>query len=324
MRRSLRSLRRLALAAALLLPAPLGAAAEGIEPVALKHHAVIHGDIVRLGDLFEGLGGRATTAVARAPAPGRQVELDARWLSALARSHEIAWRPQTRFDRIMVERASLTIPAEQIRDALLVELTDRMPEADFEISLDNPALRLVLPLEAEGSLAVNGLVYHQASGRFRAQLVSPAQGTPQLRRGVSGRALRMAEVPVLRRRVAPGEAIGEDDVGWLRIRHDRSRRGIVRDIESLTGKSPRRPISVDQPVRLSDLREPVVVAKNNLVVIRLKTDRMTLTAQGRALEDGSAGAGIRVMNTKSNTVINATVVQAGLVEVVAATQVASQ
>ena len=324
MRRMIRRQLYLALAVGLLALAPLIAAANGPVPVALKHHAVIHGDVVRLGDLFEGLAAEADIAVARSPKPGVQVELDARWLAALARGHDIAWRPQSRFDRIQVERASLTISSEQIRDSILMALADQAPEADFEIALDNPAMQLMLPAEAEGSLAVRGLVYHAASGRFRAQLVSPAGGSPVLRSGVSGRAVKMKEIPVLRRRVATGEAITEGDIAWKRIRHDRSQRAIVHELDDLLGKSPRRPISVDQPVRLSDLREPIVVAKNSLVVIRLVTDRMTLTAQGRALEDGSKGAGIRVVNTKSNTVINATVAQAGLVEVVAATQVAAQ
>ena len=324
MRLSARTLSRLILVTALLALAPIAAAAPAAAPVVLKHHAVIHGDIVRLGDLFEGLEREAEIAVARSPAPGSRVELNARWLAALARHHDLAWRPQSRFDRILVERASLTISAEQIRDTLLAALSEQAPDADFEIAMDNPSLRLLLPAEAEASLAIRGLVYHAASGRFRGQLVSPAEGQPIIRSGLSGRAVRMAEIPVLSRRVAPGEAIASEDIGWLRIRHDRSQRGIARDFESLVGKSPRRPISVDQPVRMGDLREPVIVAKKSLVVIRLTTDRMTLTAQGRALEDGSKGDGIRVMNTKSNTVINATVVDSGLVEVVAATQVAAQ
>ena len=324
MKRPFRLARRLALAAALMLPVPMAAAADSLGPVTLKAHATVQGDIVHLGDLFEGLGAKSGTAVARAPSLGSPVELDARWLAALARGHDLAWRPQSRFDRIVVERASLTLPTEQIGDALLAALADQLPDADLEIKLDNPTMRLLLPAESEPSLAVRGLVYHPASGRFRAQLVAPADGQPRVRSAVSGRALQMAEIPVLRQSVDPGQPIRPQDVDWLRVRQDRSQRGIVRDIDGLVGKSPRRPLSVGQPIRQADLRDPVVVAKKSLVVIRLTTDRMTLTAQGRALEDGSQGAAIRVMNTKSNTVINATVVRPGLVDVIAASQVASQ
>ena len=71
-------------------------------------------------------------------------------------------------------------------------------------------------------------------------------------------------------------------------------------------------------VRTTDLQTPVVVGKNSLVTIRLETNRMQLSVQGRALEDGAAGDVVRVMNTKSNSVVNAVVVDTGSVVVVPA------
>ena len=125
----------------------------------------------------------------------------------------------------------------------------------------------------------------------------------------------MVQVPVLSRQVAPGETIGRQDIGWSRVRADRLARNVVASAEDLIGMSPRRPVGVAQPVRSDELRTPVVVAKNSLVVVKLRTDRMLLTAQARALENGAQGELIRVMNTKSNTVINAMVVDSGTVQV---------
>ncbi|RMD62393.1 MAG: flagella basal body P-ring formation protein FlgA, partial [Alphaproteobacteria bacterium] len=75
-------------------------------------------------------------------------------------------------------------------------------------------------------------------------------------------------------------------------------------------------------VLASDLREPVVVAKNSLVTIRLETPRMVLSAQGRAIEAGGSGDVIRVMNTASNKIIHARVVNAGLVRIEPAPRIA--
>ena len=303
----------LLLAVALLL-APAALAAE-TGAVTLKARAVIQDDVVRLGDLFDGLGAKAATAVARSPAPGNEVELDARWLAALARSYGLDWRPGSRFERILVERASRIIESERIHDELLLHLSAESPRSDFELALDNPALRIVLPADADASLGVQNLVYNPSSGRFRAQLVVPAEGQTLSRTAVSGRVNEMIQVPVLVQPVSPGDEIRPQDVDWQRMRADRGHRGLAHEIAGIVGKSPRRPISIGVPIRLSDLREPVVVAKNSLVVIRLVVPSMSLTAQGRALEDGATGAAIRVMNTQSSTVINATVVQPGLVEV---------
>lgn len=309
----------LAVFALLLASGPVWAksAAEETPPpaITLKSVAVIEGDVVRLGDLFHGLGAEAETAVARAPSPGSRVELSSRWLAALALGHGVPWRPSSALDRVLVERASHTIGSAQVEDLILGALSERGLDGQVALLLDNPGLRMQLPAEIEPSLAITGLSYDPGSGRFNARIVAPATGAPHALTSVTGRAVVMTDVPVLQRPVEPGEMIRAEDVGWVSQRADRLGRNIVLDAQSVVGKSPRRPINLDQPIRSGDLREPVTVKKNSLVTIALRTKRMVLTAQGRALEDGASGSVIRVMNTKSNTVINAVVADSGLVEV---------
>ena len=76
-------------------------------------------------------------------------------------------------------------------------------------------------------------------------------------------------------------------------------------------RSPR----AGRPVRLGELRAPVLVARNSLVTIHLQSRWMRLTVQGRALEDGAIGQVIRVKNTKSNTVLHAEVAGPSVVAV---------
>jgi len=149
--------------------------------------------------------------------------------------------------------------------------------------------------------------------------VAPAEGTPLARATISGRAVEMTDIPVLGRRLEPGEVIAHNDVEWISVRADRVGRNTISDPERLLGKSPRRPIRAGEAVLSADLREPVLVEKNSIVTIRLQHPRMELTAQGRALDQGSAGDTIRVMNTKSKTVVNAEVAESGDVMVFAAT-----
>src|SRR3546814_18630578 len=68
--------------------------------------------------------------------------------------------------------------------------------------------------------------------------------------------------------------------------------------------SPRRPIRAQDVIRTTDLETPVMVTKNSMVIIRLQTDRMQLTVQGRALDDGAEGDVVRVMNSQSNNVVS--------------------
>ena len=283
--------------------------------IVLRKAVVLEGPVVRLGDLFDGLGEDAAREIARAPAPGRQVELDARWLAAVARGYGVAWKPSSAFDSMVVSRASQVVDGERIRSAVLDAMAARGLTGDIEVELDNPSLSLHLPLEAAPSLTLTGLRIDRASGRFSGTVAAPAEGPVLARATVTGSVLRMTEVPVLNRRLVPGEVIGAADVAWRRLRADRIASNVVVDPSKIIGMSPRRAIRPDEVIRATNLREPVMVPKNSLVIVMLETDRMVLTAQGRALQDGASGDVIRVMNTKSNTVINGIVSQAGTVRV---------
>lgn len=308
------------LVAASLGAAPLGAAAtKGEVPVLLKAQVVLDDAVVRLGDLFEGAGELGDTVVARAPEPGREVQVNARWLLALAQAYGLAWQPASRFETTVVARASNVIDSRRIEREMRAALARRGVEGNIALVLDNPAIRFNLPTSVTPTLAVDGLAYDPDRGRFTAYVVAPATGTPLARATVTGRAIRMTDVPVPTRRVAPGEVIGRSLIQWVSMRVDRISRGAVTDADRILGKSPRRPLRAGDPILAADLREPIMVAKNSLVTITLNTERMALTAQGRALDNGARNDVIRVINTKSNTVINAIVAAANHVRVLPST-----
>ncbi len=284
--------------------------------VLLKTKVVIDGPVVHLGDLFDGLGANAATPVARAPAPGKRVEVNARWLLTVARAYGVPWQPGSRLEGSVIERASIVIGTQRIEAATHDALRQRGIDGRLSVVLDNPVTRIHLPTDAEPSLLVAGLTHNPETGRFTAHLIAPAEGTPLVRITISGHAIEMIEVPVLRRRMMPGEVIRETDIIWQDMRADRIARNVLLDPIHLVGKSPRRPVRAENPVLSNELRQPVLVPRNSLVTIRLQTARMVLTARGRAMESGAKGDVIRVVNTKSNQIISASVTEPGTVEVV--------
>lgn len=321
------------LVAALLLAQPQARAASTTgqngpveDLVTLRASSVVQDDVVRLGDLFDGIAepALADTPVARAPQPGATVDIGARWLAAVAKAHGLPWQPRSRYERVNLRRDSHDIPGEEIEAVLRQALADQGLEGEVRLSLDQPGLRLRLPSTAERSLRVTRLTVDPSSGRFLAQVTAPARGEPQATLSITGRALELTEVPVLSRRVAPGEIIRARDIEWVSVQANRLTRTTVVDPASMVGMSPRRPIRAQDLVRSTDLQTPVTMTKNSLVTIRLQTERLQLTVQGRALEDGAEGDVLRVMNTKSNTVVNAVVVDAGSVVVVPATVTAQR
>ena len=292
------------------------AASQAAGPVLLRDKVIIDGSVVHLGDLFDGLGANGATPVARAPAPGTRVAVNARWLSAVARAYDVGWRPGSRLDGTVIERASIVIEIQRIEAATIDALRQRGADGRLSLVLDTPVTRIHLPTDAEPSLLVAGLNHNPKTGRFTAHLVAPAEGTPLARVTIFGRAIELIEVPVLRQRMLPGEVIRERDIAWQDARSDRISRNVVLDLVNLVGKSPRRPIRAQKPVLGSDLRQPVLISRNSLVTIRLQTARMVLTARGRAMEPGAKGDVIRVVNIKSNQIISASVTESGIVEVI--------
>ncbi len=301
-----------------VVPAPAGAAPMLDARIAPRASAVVDAATVRLGDLFEGLGPElAERPVTTAPAPGRRASFDAPALARLAAAHGIAWRPTGGADRVEVVRASHEIGAAEIADALKLAAMDAGAPDTIDVSLDNRSLTLHLPADAERSFAFENVRWDAARNRLQADLVAPAPGAGPaiLRQAVGARAVDVLEVPVLTRRIAPGEIIVDADIAWMTVARDRLGADAVTDLAALVGHTPRRAVAPNQPVRTRDIRTPVVVAKGGFVTIALKTSSMALTAQGRALEDGGLGEVIRVVNTASGRMVEATVAGNGLVTV---------
>jgi flagellar basal body P-ring formation protein FlgA len=122
-------------------------------------------------------------------------------------------------------------------------------------------------------------------------------------------------VPVLARPMMPGEVVRAEDITTADYRADQMQAGSVMDPRDLIGETPRHPLHAAQPLRATDLQVPVVVKRNDLVLIVLERPGLYLTAEGRALEDGGKGTVIRVTNTQSKRTIDATVLGSGQVAV---------
>jgi flagella basal body P-ring formation protein FlgA len=122
---------------------------------------------------------------------------------------------------------------------------------------------------------------------------------------------RTIELPVLLHYVAPGQTIGADDVGMVEVPAERLVQAVVAEAADLVGKTPRRAVRPGQPVRVGDVRFPIVIRKGELVTIVIESKHMHLTAQGRANDDGAQGEAIRVANTRSGKTLDATVAGPG-------------
>ncbi len=297
----------LALALSVLAAPAAAAPAAEAAPVTLRQSVTVSGTLVRLGDLFVPAGDKAEAAVAYAPAPGKRAIFDARWLYRVARAYGLNWRPLSIHEKAVVARDSIVIGRREIADHILAALVERGVDADMQVELSNRMLRIHVPGDSTATVAVEDVAYEPRTRRFIAIVAAPADDPAARRIRVTGRVHRVIDVPVLTRRVLAGEVIRARDVKRIAMRSDRLQRDTIQDPGALIGKSPRRGLRAGVPVRVSDVRLPVLVPRHSLVTITYRVRSMTLTAQGRALEDGGAGDTVRVANIQSNTVVQAVV-----------------
>jgi flagella basal body P-ring formation protein FlgA len=304
-----------------LIPAAVAATGGAPPPAAalaivLRPVVTVSGPIVRLGDVFLNAGAAAEKPLIYAPEPGRRLSLDMRWLYRVARAHGLDWQPATAMDQVTVERESMVVGRDELEERIFAELAGRgIDTGNLQLELAHGAAEVHLPADRSASLTIEDVAFDPRRGHFAAVFaVAGDQGAAQ-RTKVAGRLIETAEVPVLSRRFAPDEVIREPDVVWTTMPAHSLPKNAILSPEHLVGRAPRRSLAGGAPVRAGEVRPPVVVEKGDLVTLILTSGPMTLTARGRALEDGAQGAAIRVSNVRSRATLEAIVTGPGQVRV---------
>jgi len=272
------------------------------DPALLRNSVHVSGDTITVGDLWDNAGPKADTPLARAPQAGRKIILEARWLSAVAQAYGVDWKPLTLSDRAVVERATRTVSDERIQQELLQALQNYGVPPDAEVDLANRQ-PIVVASEDPDTIAIHDLVYDDRLARFSATLETPAGSADAIRTRISGRVFVTTKIPVLTHAVNTGDIITVADLDFRPNRSNNPRPDLLTDPKRLIGQSARHLIQAGVPILAQDVQRPLVITKGSMVTLTLTSGAMTLTTQGRAIEDGALGDTVRVTNTSSNMTV---------------------
>lgn len=300
---------RFAFAAALLAFAWILPGTASAAPV-LRDMVVVESDSLRLGDLFEDVGDKADIVVGPAPKIGRSAVYDALRLAKIARKYGLGWYPASQSSYVTVERAGRVITVSEVEDALRTAVREYLAKhgagRKVRVSVDNRHVPLYAEPRALSGVQVRSLWMDPAGERFTATVAASDAPSADVAK-VSGRTFEVTSIPVLTRRMGSGEVVRAGDLKFREVRSDQIDADVITDADAVIGLSPRRYAVEDSPMKVSDFRPPVVVTKGSIVNMVVETPYMLLTAQGRASEDGAMGDVIRVLNTQSNTTVDAVV-----------------
>lgn len=267
-----------------------------------KTESVIMHDQITLGDVFDGVQNDADHYLAPAPAMGRSVTLDARDLSRISDAFHLGWTSSNGRESIVIRRASSEIDRHAIEKVLQDRLSEEMKGRKVEMELNDRTAGFRIAENADRTVEVVSLTVDALKGTFRATLSAAG-----VQKEVRGRFYPITSLPVLKEPLRQGDVISAADIEYIDMRLSGVTSSMIVDARKLTGLTPRRGIAALKPITTGDVQMPTVVRKGDIVTMMLKSDVISLTAQGRAMENGAEGEAVTVMNLSSKQIVEATI-----------------
>jgi flagellar basal body P-ring formation protein FlgA len=151
------------------------------------------------------------------------------------------------------------------------------------------------------------LRYDTSRHSWSANMLIVDKDTVITARPIAGLYSEQQSLPVLKKRMLGGAVISASDVAQQFFPVAKVRPDTVTSIDTLIGKTPRRMISPNRPVREGEVTTPAIIAKGSVITMRYQTAYMDISTMGEAQEPGSVGDYIRVRNQDSNKTVRARV-----------------
>jgi flagellar basal body P-ring formation protein FlgA len=162
---------------------------------------------------------------------------------------------------------------------------------------------------------LDALEIDKKSGRFTALLITKDNGRNLAPFKISGNYDEMMEVPMLKRQVKSDDVILSEDIYFDKQPARKLRDNVITDNVDLVGKSPKRLISANRPIRKEEISLPFVMTKNKQITIMYKTTNIEIKTLGEAMENGAVGDIIKVKNLTSKQVISGKIESSEVVRV---------
>ena len=281
----------------------------------LKSQALITGNMITLGDLFEGLTQDNDRVLGPAPQPGKEMVLNARTLMRVASAFNLSWRPKTSYDQITLNRDATIIGGTEIERVVRSKLKEDGVNGSFKVSFYQAYPKIILPGSVGANVAVKSMNFDPHKNNFSVLLAAPNAENPIQTLELSGEIVKTVSIPVATNTVQNGDLINKNMISWVEIEERQLQSDTVTNFADLHNMTPKRVLFSGKPISASDVMAPRLVERGSEVTMVYQSGGMNLTARGKALQSGSKGEIIRVMNTASARPIEAMVTDSRMVTV---------
>ncbi len=270
-----------------------------------KTESTVVSDSITLGDVFDGITDHADFYLAPAPATGKTKILNTNDLVRISDAFNLGWTPASNLEQVVIRRSSNIIDHYDIQAALQKSMSEKLKGQKFEMDLSDHSASFHIADPEDKAVNVENLTFDAAKGEFKALVAAAA--APDVKKEVKGKFYPISQLPVLKSPLRQGDIISAADIDYVDIRSTDITASMVVDAKKLIGQTPRRGIAAMKPIGTLDVQWPTIVKKGDLVTMVLNSSVLNLTAQGRAMDNGSEGDAVRVMNTTSKQIVGAVV-----------------
>src|SRR3954454_16406687 len=265
-------------------------------PARLKSEVTVSSDIVRIGDLIENAGVAANTPIFRAPDLGQTGGVPVRAVLDAVRPHGLLAVDSRGLNEIAVTHASRTFSTDAIEQRVVAALAARYaigkPES-LRVSFDQIVQPIEISLTSAAEPAVTRVSYDMAGGRFD---VTFELASPRAQWRYTGRAVETVEAAIVTRPLARGDIVKQNDISVERRPKSEFASEPPASAADLVGRAARSNVRAGQGLRTSDVMKPEIVKKNEMVLLHYEVPGIVLTMRGQALESGTEGDMVNVLN----------------------------
>jgi flagellar basal body P-ring formation protein FlgA len=314
------------LAAALLAATSTAALAQSsddrIATAVLRASVTVTGDVVRIGDVIDNAGTSARIAIYRAPDLGTTGSLPTAQVLAALQAHQVIGVDARDIKAVTVTRLSRTLESKDIEMQVARALEHRGglgDAANLSLTFDRDVQDLQLDTSNTGALQPVSARFEPRSGRFDVSFeIGSDSGNTPARLRFTGSAVETVEAAVLTRNVERNDVLKSSDI----VTERRPKAEVGADAaarDRALGMQMRKQMRSGQAVKTADLAKPDLVQRDQNVTLIYETAGLYLTVGGKALENGTQGDVVNVLNLQSKRTVSGIVLGRNQVAIAVAT-----
>ena len=278
----------------------------------------MEGDIVRIGDMIENAGTAAQIAIYRSPDLGTTGSLPTAQVINALQAHQVIGVDTRDIKSVSVTRLARMLDGKEIESQVAHALEHRNglgDAANLNLTFDRDVQDVRLDAWNNGAMQAVSVRYEPRSGRFDVSFeIANDTTSARTKLRFTGIAIETLEAAVLTRSVERDDVLKASDV----ITERRPKAEVGGDAATRSqavGMQMRKQLRAGQPLKVADLGKPDLVQRDDNVTLIYETAGLYLTIRGKALESGTEGDTVTVLNLQSKRTVSGVVIGRGQVAI---------